>query len=263
MLGSGTSHGVPMIGCDCAACTSPDPRDRRTNASLLVKVGERNILIDCGKDFRHQAVREGIRRIDHVLLTHTHFDHIGGIDDLRVFNHLQRDGIPLYALPDHLEYLRRYTYHYLFDPTVQRGGGLTDLKLVDLRGNVELEGLVFEPLPVFHGRLEILGFRFGDCAYISDVSHIPPATLERLLGLDVLILDALRFRPHSTHLCIDQALRLVGDLAPRRAFFTHLTHDVLHEEAEAGFRTHTSGYHAPSGVHLCYDGLTIQKGDTP
>ncbi len=246
-----------MIGCSCAACASPDPRDNRTNASLLVSVGDRNILIDCGKDFRHQAIRESIRRIDHVLLTHTHFDHIGGIDDLRVFNHLQAAGIPLYGLPAHLEYLRRYTYHYLFDPTVQKGGGLTNLRLVGLTGPVEIEGLVFEPLPVLHGRLEILGFRFADCAYISDASHLPAPTLARLHGLEVLIIDALRFRPHVTHFCIDQAIRLVEQLQPRRAYFTHITHDVVHQEVEEGFRTRLSGYAAGAGVHLCYDGLRI------
>jgi phosphoribosyl 1,2-cyclic phosphate phosphodiesterase len=257
VLGSGTSHGVPMIGCDCLTCRSRDPRDRRTNASILVEAGGESILVDCGRDFRNQAIRERIRRVDHVLITHTHFDHVAGIDDLRVFNHLQGASIPLHGLPEHLGELREHTYHYLFDPSIQRGGGVAELELVPLEGPVVLGGMVFEPLPVLHGRLEILGYRFGDSAYISDASAVPEATVARLAGLDLLVIDALRFRPHSTHISIHEALALVDRLRPSRTYFTHICHDVLHEEVEEGLRDRLSGYWAPGEVHLAWDGLRL------
>lgn len=260
VLGSGTSHGVPMIGCDCATCRSTDFRDKRTNASVLVETGDANVLIDCGRDFRAQAIRERLRRVDHVLITHTHFDHVAGIDDLRVFNHLQGKRIPLHGRAEHLEELRSHTYHYLFDPSVQRGGGLAELELVPIGGPVTLGGLTFVPLPVLHGRLEILGYRFRDCAYISDASAIPERTQEQLLGLELLVIDALRFRPHSTHLSIPEALALVDRLRPRRTYFTHICHDVLHEEVEQGLRDRLSGYWAPGEVHLAWDGLRIPLG---
>ena len=260
VLGSGTSHGVPMIGCDCATCRSTDPRDKRTNASILVDVGDAKILIDCGRDFRNQAIRERIRRVDHVLITHTHFDHVAGIDDLRVFNYIQRKRIPLYGRVQHLEELRLHTYHHLFDPSIQRGGGIAELELIPLEGPVTLGGVPFIPLTVHHGRLEILGFRFGDAAYISDVSAIPEPTIAALGGLELLIIDALRFRPHGTHLSISEALALVDRLRPRRTFFTHICHDVLHEEVEQGLRERLSGYWAPGEVHLAWDGLRVAVG---
>lgn len=257
-LGTGTSHGVPMIGCSCATCTSTDPRDNRTNSSVMIAVRGRNILVDCGKDFRQQALRERLTRVDYVLLTHTHFDHVAGIDDLRVFNKPRGEGIPLFGRKEHLDYLKTYIYHYLFDPNVQRGGGVTELELVAVDGRFLLEGQVVEALPVFHGSLPILGYKLGGLAYLSDVSAIPNATLQRLYGLDVLVLGALRYTPHPTHFNLEQALEIVREVRPRRAYFTHMAHDLLHAEAEEQLRDAGSASAGGAEVHLAYDGLAVE-----
>jgi len=257
-LGTGTSHGVPMIGCACPTCLSTDPRDNRTNSSVMIGVRGRNILVDCGKDFRQQALRERLDRVDHVLLTHTHFDHVAGIDDLRVFNKLRGEAIPLFGRKEHLDYLKTYIYHYLFDENVQRGGGVTELELVAVEGRFLLEGLVVEALPVFHGSMAILGFRMGGLAYLTDVSAIPKATLQRLYGLDLLIVGALRDAPHPTHFTVDQALELVREVQPRRAFLTHIAHDLLHAEVEARLARGGSAGNGGADVHLAYDGLRVE-----
>ena len=258
-LGSGTSHGVPMVGCSCRTCQSTDPRDNRTNASLLIEARGRNVLIDCGRDFRQQALRHRLERVDYLLLTHTHFDHIAGIDDLRVFNR-HGEPIPVFGNQAHLNYLKTYIYHYLFDPAIQRGGGITELDLVAVNERFLLEGLLFETLPAFHGAIEVFGYKFGGSAYLCDVSFVPKPTLQKLYNLDLLVLGALRHTPHPTHFNLVQALELVAEVKPRRVFLTHLCHDVLHSEVEASFREPDSPYFAPGAgeVHLAYDGLTLE-----
>ncbi|UCF98027.1 MAG: MBL fold metallo-hydrolase [Spirochaetaceae bacterium] len=257
-LGTGTSHGVPMLACSCPTCRSTDHRDVRTNASILLSVEGKNILFDCGRDFHGQAIRQGIDRIDFLLLTHTHFDHVAGIDELRVFTARQKQSIPVFGKQEHLNYLKTYIYHYLFDPAVQRGGGIAKIELVALNGRFSLEGIKIEPLPVYHGCMEILGYRFGNTAYLSDVSRIPETTREKLFGLDVLIVGALRHTEHPTHFNIPQALGIVSDLQPKRAFFTHICHDILHEAVDRQFADPTSPYFSPVEVHLAYDGLTLE-----
>jgi phosphoribosyl 1,2-cyclic phosphate phosphodiesterase len=257
-LGTGTSHGVPMIACSCPTCTSPDPRDVRTNASVLISVENKNILIDCGRDFHQQAVKHRIDRVDHVLVTHTHFDHIAGIDDLRVFTARRRESIPVSGRPDHLAYLRTFIYHYLFDPNVQKGGGIADIELVALNGRCLLEGVLIEPLLVYHGSMEILGYKFGNSAYLSDVSMIPNGTLHKLYGLDILILGALRHTEHPTHFNISQALAVVSKVQPKRSYFTHICHDILHERVENSFSDPDSPYCSSLEVHLAYDGLSLE-----
>jgi phosphoribosyl 1,2-cyclic phosphate phosphodiesterase len=258
-LGTGTSHGVPMIGCSCPTCLSADPHDKRTNASLLITCRGRNILLDCGRDFRQQALRERLTRVDYVLLTHTHFDHVAGIDDLRVFNRTRGEAIPLFGRKEHLDYLRTYIYHYLFDDNVQKGGGVTELDLVALDGRFLLEGMVVEPLPVFHGSLPILGFRIGALAYLTDVSAIPQSTLQRLYGLDLLVLGALRQTTHPTHFCVEQALEVARQVRPRRTLLTHIAHDLKHADWEArlGEPGGPGGAGTPE-THLAYDGLTLE-----
>jgi phosphoribosyl 1,2-cyclic phosphate phosphodiesterase len=250
-----------MIGCHCATCSSPNPKDNRTNASLLIERKGKNILIDCGRDFRAQAIREDIRRVDHLFLTHTHFDHVAGIDDLRVYNHRQSGPIPIYGRDEHLRYLKRYIYHYLFDDGIQKGGGVSRLEPIPLDGSIEIDGLVFEPIKVYHGRLEINGYRFGRCAYISDVSFIPEETMERLKDLEILIVDALRFRSHPTHFNFEQALRIVARLEPAQTYLTHMCHDILHDEVEQGLRNPASGYASQWAVNLAYDGLSLVIAD--
>jgi phosphoribosyl 1,2-cyclic phosphate phosphodiesterase len=248
VLGSGTSMGVPTIGCDCAVCRSPDPHDRRTRPSVLVEYAGRAVLIDTTPDFREQAIREHITHLDAVLYTHTHADHILGIDDLRplTFRH-KPNKLPLYARPEAADFLRNM-FRYIFEPDYKFGGlPQVELKLID--GPVMLFDAVFEPITVIHGEAEIYGFRFGSAAYLTDHSEIPEASFTKLQGLDILFLDALRHKPHPTHSTVDNSSRIVERLYPRRAFFTHICHDLPHEATNASL---------PANVRLSYDGMKLE-----
>jgi phosphoribosyl 1,2-cyclic phosphate phosphodiesterase len=248
VLGSGTSMGVPTIGCDCAVCHSSDPRDRRTRPSILVSYNGHHVMIDSTPDFREQALRENITQLDAVLYTHTHADHILGIDDLRPLTFLHKPGrMPLYATPHACEFLRTM-FRYIFEPTYKFGGlPLVDLHPID--GPVELFGARFEPLTVIHGETPILGFRCGSAAYLTDHSEIPDATLERLRGLDILFLDALRHMPHPTHSTVEQSLKIVEAVRPTRTFFTHICHDLPHEATNKVL---------PPDVQLAFDGMKLE-----
>jgi len=248
-LGTGTSMGVPTLGCECRVCLSSDPRDRRTRPSLLVEYDGHAVLIDTAPDLRQQLLRINLKRVDAVLYTHGHADHILGLDDLRAFN-LKQGKIDVYANAETQEIIRR-TFFYIFS------GGTPDstvpeVELRDLDGPLELYGQRFEPLPVWHGQMPILGFRFGPAAYVTDFSSIPPESLEKLRDLRVLVLDALRDRPHPNHSTVDQSLALVEELRPERAFFTHIAHDLGHTQTNARL---------PAGVELAYDGLVVEVED--
>jgi phosphoribosyl 1,2-cyclic phosphate phosphodiesterase len=248
VLGSGTSMGVPTIGCDCAVCHSADPHDRRTRPSVLVEYGGKAVLIDTTPDFREQAIREHITHLDAVLYTHTHADHILGIDDLRPLTFRQKPNkLPLYARPEAADFLRSM-FRYIFEPDY-KFGGLPQVELRPIVGPVELFGPVFEPVAVIHGESEIYGFRFGSAAYLTDHSEIPEASFAKLQGLDILFLDALRHKPHPTHSTVDNSLRIVERLHPRRAFFTHICHDLPHEATNASL---------PANVRLSYDGMKLE-----
>jgi phosphoribosyl 1,2-cyclic phosphate phosphodiesterase len=248
VLGSGTSMGVPTIGCDCAVCHSPDPRDRRTRPSVLIEYGARSILIDTTPDFRQQAIREDIRSLDAVLYTHTHADHLLGIDDLRPLSFLHKPNrLPLYAHPDAVEFIRSM-FRYIFDAEY-KFGGLPQLELKPINSSLDLFGARFEPIVLIHGDAEIFGFRFGSAAYLTDHSAIPERSLEQLQGLDILFLDALRYKPHPTHSTVEHSLQTVERLQPRRAFFTHICHDLPHEETNAAL---------PKNVKLSYDGMKLE-----
>ena len=248
VLGSGTSMGVPTIGCDCAVCHSTDPRDRRTRPSVLLEFGGHVVIIDTTPDFREQAIREGIRKLDAVLYTHTHADHILGIDDLRPLTYKHIPGkLPLYATPQAGEFLRKM-FRYIFQPTY-KFGGLPQVDLHPIEGRVELFGARFEPLTVIHGDTPILGFRLGSAAYLTDHSEVPPETLEKLRDLDILFLDALRYTPHPTHSTVARSLKIVEEVKPKRAFFTHICHDLPHEATDAAL---------PAGVRLAYDGMKLE-----
>jgi phosphoribosyl 1,2-cyclic phosphate phosphodiesterase len=253
VLGSGTSMGVPTIGCDCAVCRSPDAHDRRTRPSVMISYRDphdhaRHVLIDTTPDFREQALRENITQLDAVLYTHTHADHILGIDDLRPLTYKHRPGkLPLYATPQASEFLRSM-FRYIFEPTYKFGG----LPLVDLHpieGPVELFGARFEPLTVIHGDAPIFGFRFGSAAYLTDHSEVPADTLEKLRNLDILFLDALRHKPHPTHSSVEQSLKIVEAVKPKRTFFTHICHELPHKETNAAL---------PAGVQLAFDGMKLE-----
>ncbi len=248
VLGSGTSMGVPTIGCDCLVCHSSDPRDRRTRPSVLVEYNGRAVLIDTTPDFREQAIRENIRSLDAVLYTHTHADHLLGIDDLRPLSFLHKPNrLPLYAQPEAAEFIRNM-FGYIFDAKY-KFGGLPQVELRPINGPLELFGARFEPISIIHGDAEILGFRFGSAAYLTDHSEIPAASLAKLENLDVLFLDALRYKPHPTHSTVEHSLHTVEQLRPKRAFFTHICHDLPHQETNASL---------PENVRLSYDGMKLE-----
>jgi len=247
VLGSGTSMGVPTIGCTCAVCRSPDARDRRTRPSVLLEYGGKFVLIDTSPDFREQAIREQIRQIDAVLYTHTHADHILGIDDLRPLSFRRDGGIPLYARPEAADFLRTM-FRYIFDADYKFGGiARVELKLIE--GPVDLFGARFDPVKVIHGETEIYGYRFGSAAYLTDFSKIPDESFAQLRDLDILFLDALRHKPHPTHSTVENSLRIVDRVKPQRAFFTHICHDLPHEATNATL---------PENVRLSYDGLKLE-----
>ncbi|MGA8767563.1 MAG: MBL fold metallo-hydrolase [Candidatus Acidiferrales bacterium] len=247
VLGSGTSMGVPTLGCHCAVCESTDPHDQRTRPSILLAYGGRNVVIDTTPDFRFQAMRAGIDRLDAVVYTHGHADHILGLDDIRPFNLKQRGAVPIYASADTLAILKRQ-FSYIFEEA-QPG---TTIPLIDLHtidGPFDLFGAHFVPIPAIHGTQPVLGFRLGKMAYLTDFSEVPERSKALLRGLDDFILDALRYVPHPTHSTVEQSLALIAELKPKRAWFTHICHDLGHVEANAKL---------PEHVRLSYDGLQFE-----
>ena len=247
VLGSGTSLGVPVIGCDCGVCKSPNPRNNRMRASVLVESARQRLLVDVGPDFRAQALRENIRSISAVLMTHDHADHINGLDDLRIFGFYTRRPVTIYSDRTVKDFIEN-RFAYAFDPP-QEGGGVPLLDLRLLSGPFVLEDIAVTPVRVFHGDLEILGFRFNDFGYVTDCSRLPDESKERLRGVRVLILNALRREPHPTHLSLDEAVALGRELGAGQTYFTHMAHDLEHEE--------TNKY-LPAGFELAYDGLRIE-----
>jgi phosphoribosyl 1,2-cyclic phosphate phosphodiesterase len=248
VLGSGTSVGVPTIGCQCAVCTSGDPRDNRLRPSVLVSYEGHNVLIDTTPDFRAQALRAKLHHLDAVLFTHSHADHIMGLDDVRPFNFRQKGQIPIYGAPDTMAAIQR-CFQYIFDG-VKRESKVPqlDVRLID-GAPFDLFGLEFVPVPILHGEATIYGFRFGAAAYLTDHSEIPPESMALLRDLDVLFLDALRYKPHPTHSTVERSIRTADELKPRRTFLTHICHDLGHERAESMLPPH---------VRLAYDGLELQ-----
>jgi phosphoribosyl 1,2-cyclic phosphate phosphodiesterase len=247
VLGSGTSMGVPTLGCHCDVCQSNDPRDQRTRPSLLLAYNGHNVVIDTSPDFRAQAIREKIERLDAVIYTHGHADHILGLDDIRPFNLKQGGVIPVYASADTQTTLQKQ-FAYVFDgaPTESSVPGV---QMHTITGPFDLFGLEFTPVAANHGKQPVLGFRFGAAAYLTDFSSVPEESKKLLTGLDDFILDALRYRPHPMHSNVEQSLALVAELKPKRAWFTHICHDLGHIDANAKL---------PEGVQLAYDGLKFE-----
>jgi phosphoribosyl 1,2-cyclic phosphate phosphodiesterase len=251
-LGTGTSFGVPQIGCDCAVCRSTDPRDKRTRAGAVLEAGGSTILIDTPPELRLQLIAGGFSRIDAVVYTHEHADHINGIDDLRIFSVRQRKSLPIYGPLETLERLRA-SFNYIFDDAVRPYEGTSKPSLTMHPAHPEqpitVAGVEMLPLAFQHGHLRVFGYRVGGLAYITDVKAIPQTQRERLQGLDVLVLNALWWRPHPTHLSISEAIETARALEARRTYLTHLTHETGHAALEAQL---------PAGVLPAYDGLTVE-----
>lgn len=251
VLGSGTSMGVPSLGCHCAVCHSSDPRDNRTRPSILLSRAGRNVVIDTTPDFRFQALRAGLDRLDAVVFTHGHADHILGFDDIRPFNVRQKVALPVYASAETLAILQR-TFAYVFDDTPAIST-IPQVTLHPINGPFDVFGLELVPVPALHGEMGVLGFRFGRAAYLTDFSSAPDSSKQLLRDLDDLVLDALREVPHPMHQTVEQALELIAELAPRRAWFTHIAHDLPHAETNA--RLLSRGF---PHVQLAYDGLSFE-----
>jgi phosphoribosyl 1,2-cyclic phosphate phosphodiesterase len=251
VLGSGTSMGVPSLGCHCRVCSSEDPHDNRLRPSLLLSRSGQNVVIDTTPDFRQQGLRARVKRLDGVLLTHGHADHIMGFDDIRPYNLRQQTALPVYSNEETFHILRR-AFAYVFDGK-PRLSSIPSVTLLEAKKPFELLGITFTPIPLQHGDMEVLGFRFGRAAYLTDFSTLPDSSLALLHDLDVLIIDALRDVPHPMHQTVEQALALIKKLNPRRAWFTHIAHDLPH--AETNERLRNLGY---NNVQLAYDGLEIE-----
>jgi phosphoribosyl 1,2-cyclic phosphate phosphodiesterase len=251
-LGTGTSHGVPMIGCDCAVCRSDDPRDRRYRTSVALRRLDdgRTVLIDTPPELRLAVIAHDVRRVDAVLLTHAHADHILGLDDLRRFNDLGQRQIPCHGDAATLERVGSI-FPYALVPYELKRSDRPSISLNPLEPGRSFEacGLEIQPIPLMHGRMAVLGFRIGDLAYCTDCSAIPEGAWPLLGGLDLLVLDALRRTPHPTHFNMEQALAVVARLRPRRTLFTHITHELSHAQTSAAL---------PAGVALAYDGQRVR-----
>lgn len=246
VLGCGTSTGVPMIGCRCAVCVSEEPRNHRLRPGLRLETGGCVILVDTPTDLRQQALRFGIERVDAVIYTHAHADHTFGIDELRSFTFRRRRSIPCYGSAETLTRIRR-SFAYIFEPP-EPGGGKPRLVLHEVRAPFTLCGREIVPVPVRHGRLEVFGYRLGAFAYLTDCNRIPEESWALLDGVETLILDALRYKPHPTHFSIAEAVAVARRIGARRTYLTHLNHDVDYR---------TPAEPLPDGVELAYDGLAF------
>ncbi len=252
ILGSGTSMGVPTLGCDCRVCTSADPRDRRLRPSAAVvwptPSNAHHVIIDTGPDFRAQALNNNIANVDAVLYTHPHADHILGMDDLRPLSFKSLEKIPLYA-DDPTAAVLETIFSYTFSEDSQyKLRARVQMNRLNGHDSVEIFGARFQRIPLLHGAIETGGYRFGNAAYLTDMNAIPDSSLPLLEDLDVVIIDALRERPHPSHANVEEAIAWVNKIAPHRAWFTHMSHDIFHEEVEAKL---------PAHIRLAYDGLTI------
>lgn len=246
-LGTGTSQGVPVIACGCSTCTSADARDKRLRSSVLIQEGDLNLVIDSGPDFRQQMLRCGLKRLDALLFTHSHKDHIAGMDDIRGFNFVQKAPIPIYTEEYTLEALKR-EFYYVFEDHKYPGVPEVDIHLIENR-DFSIGGVKIIPIRVFHYRMPVLGFRIGDFTYITDANHIPGEEKEKIRGSRVIVLNALRRTSHISHFNLEEAIALAREFGAEQTYFTHISHQMgLHEEVSGEL---------PPGVFLAYDGLEL------
>jgi phosphoribosyl 1,2-cyclic phosphate phosphodiesterase len=248
LLGTGTSQGVPVIGCDCAVCQSTDPRDNRLRAAALISYDTTNILIDAGPDFRQQMLREKVKHLDAILLTHEHNDHVIGLDDIRAFNYSSNRAMAVYALPRVAEEVRK-RFEYVFAEYIP-GLPQIELHLLDRDTPLQIGALSVHPIGVMHGRLPILGFRIGDLTYLTDVKTVEPEELKKVIGTKYLVVNALQHLDHPTHMNLEEALAFVEVVKPEKAWLTHVSHRMgLMDDIEKTL---------PPGVSFAYDGLRIE-----
>jgi phosphoribosyl 1,2-cyclic phosphate phosphodiesterase len=250
-LGTGTSHGIPMIACSCRVCTSSDPRDKRSRVSVLLEFAGKHVLIDTAPELRLQCIANNVPRVDAVLFTHAHADHIVGLDDLRRFNDILNGPLPCYGSKDTMEHLQRM-FSYAFTHNPYYVSAKPRLHAIEVNGAFDLFGSPVVPVELVHGSTLVLGYRIGRFAYCTDCNDIPPTSQEKLRDLDVLVLDALRIRPHPTHLTLEQAIDWARRIGAKRTFFTHIAHEILHAEIAPSL---------PAGMELAYDGLAIDMPD--
>lgn len=246
-LGTGTSHGIPVIGCACATCASTNEKNKRLRSSILITVDQRHILIDTSIDFRQQSLRYRIERVDAVLFTHHHVDHIFGLDDTRVFNKMYKKKIPCYAGRETTQKLK-HIFSYIFDyPEIPGGIPMLEFTTVDDRP-FDVLGTQIIPIEIMHGTMPINAYRVGNTIYATDCSSIPDRSMEKFMNADILILDCLRIRKHPTHFNLEQALSVAQKIGAKQTYFTHMSHEIEHEAVTKSL---------PDGIALAYDGLKL------
>ena len=248
-LGTGTSQGIPIIGCKCPVCKSVNVKDKRLRTSALVSVDGKNILIDIGPDFREQMLRNDVSRLDAILVTHAHRDHVAGIDDIRPYNYYQQSPIDIYARSNAIEAIRR-DYAYIFAQHIYPG--LPEANLIEVSGTsvFQIGNTEVVPIEAMHKDMPILGYRMGRFAYVTDANYIAPTELDKIKGMDVLVINALRIEKHFSHFSLVEALEVIDFLKPRKAYLTHMSHEM-------GFYDEVSRQ-LPENVFLAYDGLTVE-----
>jgi phosphoribosyl 1,2-cyclic phosphate phosphodiesterase len=248
-LGTGTSQGVPLIACDCYVCQSTNEHDKRLRSSVMIQVGDKNLVIDSGPDFRQQMLRTGIKHLDALIFTHAHKDHIAGMDDIRGFNFSMKRAIDVYCTDKVVEQMKR-EFHYIFDEI--KYPGIPEINIHHIENNQKFTaaGIEIEPIEVLHLKMKVLGFRVGGFVYITDANFIAEEEKEKIKGCEVLVLNALRKEKHVSHFNLDEAIALVNELKPKQAYFTHISHQLgLHQEVEKQL---------PSHINLAYDGLELE-----